>query len=183
MNVEDIEIIRSRRRTLALQVTSQGRVVARAPLRMPSSEIYAFARSKSAWIDRKVAGRRAQAAAAEPVLTKDERRALMEEARMVVPQRVRHFAGLVGVSCRSVMLRFQRTRWGSCSSTGNLSFNCLLMMAPPEVLDYVVVHELCHRREMNHSPRFWAEVERVCPEWRVRRRWLREQGAALLRRL
>ena len=183
MRVEEIEIVRSRRRTLALQVTGEGHIVARAPLRMPLSEIYAFARSKEAWLDEKVALRKALASSQQPKLTADERKALLRQARDVIPQRVSHYAPLVGVSCRSVTRRFQRTRWGSCSSTGGLNFNCLLMLAPSEVLDYVVVHELCHRKEMNHSARFWAEVERVCPDWRLHRRWLREKGTALLRRV
>ncbi len=94
-----------------------------------------------------------------------------------------HFAPLVGVSYGRITIRNQRTRWGSCSGKGNLNFNCLLMLAPPEVLDYVVVHELCHRKEMNHSPRFWAEVARVLPDYQQRRRWLKEHGGALVQRM
>jgi predicted metal-dependent hydrolase len=87
------------------------------------------------------------------------------------------------VSYGRITIRNQKTRWGSCSGKGNLNFNCLLMLAPPEVLDYVVVHELCHRREMNHSPRFWALVEQVLPDWRQRRQWLKTHGDALMRRM
>jgi len=82
-----------------------------------------------------------------------------------------------------ITIRTQRSRWGSCSAQGNLSFNALLLLTPPEVLDYVVVHELCHRREMNHSPRFWAEVERLVPDWKAQRLWLRTNGGALMARL
>ena len=80
-------------------------------------------------------------------------------------------------------MRRQRSKWGSCSSAGNLNFNCLLLLAPLEVLDYVVVHELCHRLEMNHSPRFWAEVRRVLPDYEAARGWLREEGGSLMARL
>ena len=80
-------------------------------------------------------------------------------------------------------MRAQRTRWGSCSSSGNLNFNCLLALVPPAVLDYVVVHELCHRLEMNHSPRFWQEVGRVMPDYEEHKKWLRENGAELIERL
>ncbi len=73
-------------------------------------------------------------------------------------------------------IRSQRTKWGSCSAKGNLSFNCLLMLAPPEFLDSIVVHELCHRKEMNHSKRFYAEVLRVFPEYRKWNKWLKENG-------
>ena len=77
----------------------------------------------------------------------------------------------------------QRTRWGSCSSKGNLNFNCLLMLCPEDVRDYVVVHELCHRKELNHSPRFWAEVAKVLPGYAVQRKWLKESGGTIIRRL
>ena len=97
--------------------------------------------------------------------------------------RVAHFAPLAGVSWGKITIRTQRSRWGSCSAQGNLSFNALLLLTPPEVLDYVVVHELCHRKEMNHSPRFWAEVEKLVPDWKARRLWLRHSGGALMARL
>ena len=97
--------------------------------------------------------------------------------------RAAFFAPLVGVRYGRVSIRSQHSRWGSCSSLGNLNFNCLLLLAPEEVLDYVVVHELCHRLEMNHSPRFWAQVERVLPDYAAARTWLRQNGESLLARL
>ena len=102
---------------------------------------------------------------------------------MSIPARVEFFAGRLGVSFGRISYRFQRTRWGSCSARGDLSFNCLLMLCPPEVLDYVVVHELCHRRHMDHSGRFWAEVALTLPDYNSRRAWLREHGPALMARL
>ena len=89
----------------------------------------------------------------------------------------------MGVTYGGITIRNQRSRWGSCSGQGTLNFNCLLMLAPPEVLDYVVVHELCHRKEMNHSAAFWAEVARVLPDYEARKRWLKENGPALIGRL
>ena len=79
-----------------------------------------------------------------------------------------------------ITIRNQKTRWGSCSSKGNLNFNVALMLVPEEVMDYVVVHELTHRKEMNHSQSFWTEVERVCPEYRKYRAWLKKEGTAVL---
>jgi predicted metal-dependent hydrolase len=98
----------------------------------------------------------------------------------VIPERAAHYAALMGVTYGRITIRAQKTRWGSCSSKGNLSFNCLLMLAPPEVLDSVVVHELCHLRVMNHSERFYAEVLRVFPEYREKHGWLKDNGDMLL---
>ncbi len=89
----------------------------------------------------------------------------------------------MGVSYGRITIRSQRTRWGSCSSKGNLNFNCLLLLCPEAVQDYVVVHELCHRKELNHSPKFWAEVERICPDYKTHRKWLKENGSSLIGRL
>ena len=100
----------------------------------------------------------------------------------MIPQSLALYAPLVGVDYGRVTLRMQKTRWGSCSPQGNLNFNILLMLAPAQVLDYVVVHELCHRLEMNHSPAFWAQVERVLPDYRQRRKWLKDFGGSLMLR-
>ena len=89
----------------------------------------------------------------------------------------------MGVSYGRITIRSQHTRWGSCSAKGNLNFNCLLMLTPPEILDYVVVHELCHRKEMNHSARFWAEVARVIPGYEASKNWLKDNGSALIARM
>ena len=123
--------------------------------------------------------------AASPVqpLTMEDIQKLADEALRVIPGRVAHFAPLVGVTYGRITVRNQRTRWGSCSSKGNLNFNCLLMLAPPGILDYVVVHELCHRKEMNHSPKFWAEVAKVMPDYKERQKWLRTEGSSIMRRM
>ena len=90
---------------------------------------------------------------------------------------------MVGVTYGRITIRNQRSRWGSCSGKGNLNFNCLLMLTPSHVIDYVVVHELCHRLEMNHSPAFLAQVERVLPDYRKSREWLKEHEKELIGRL
>jgi len=100
-------------------------------------------------------------------------------AKEYIPKRVAYYADLLGVTYGTISIRDQKTRWGSCSTKGNLNFNYRLMLAPPKVLDYVVVHELCHRKEMNHSPKFWAHVESVMPDYKEYRKWLKKNGNSL----
>ena len=101
-------------------------------------------------------------------------------ARELVTMLVEEEAPPLGVSYGRIQVRDQRTRWGSCSTTGTLSFNWRLVLAPFDVLDYVVVHELCHLVEANHSRRFWKLVERRRPDWRAQRDWLDRHGPELL---
>ena len=93
--------------------------------------------------------------------------------------RVQHFLPMTGGSFKRITIRDQKTRWGSCSETGTLSFNWRLMLAPPEVLDYVVVHELCHLTHMNHGKEFWAKVASVDPEYKEHIKYLKEHEESL----
>lgn len=177
-------IKRSARKSLSLEIMPDGSLLARAPQRMPEREIWAFIREKEDWIrvHREQRMERAADAAADP-LSPDQIKELADVALRVLPERCRYFAGIMGVSYGRITIRNQKTRWGSCSSKGNLNFNCLLMLAPPEIRDYVVVHELAHRKEMNHSPRFWKEVEEVLPDYRQRLLWLKKNGPELIARM
>ena len=177
-------VIRSRRKTLAMEVSDKG-VTIRAPLRAGEAEIRAFAEKHRQWAEKHLreAQARAEAAGNQPPLTEKELRALAEEALKVIPGRVRFYAEKIGVSYGRITIRNQRTKWGSCTEKGNLNFNCLLMLAPPEVLDSIVVHELCHRKVMNHSRAFYDEVLRVFPDYRKWQRWLRENGSLLMKRM
>ena len=116
-------------------------------------------------------------------LTMDELMELANKLMQIIPERVQYYAAKIGVTYGKITIRNQRSRWGSCSSKGNLNFNCLLALTPPEVIDSVVVHELCHRKEMNHSSRFYAEVLRVYPDYRKWDKWLKENGGKLMRRM
>lgn len=102
-----------------------------------------------------------------------------KEAHVFIPKRVRHYSHLLGESFGRIAIKDQKSRWGSCSSARNLNFNKRLMMAPIEVLDYVVVHELCHLKQMNHSEKFWSEVEKILPDYKERKKWLDENGKRL----
>ena len=158
-------------------------LIVRAPYGATEEQIAQLLRRHAAWIEaqrEKLA--RAREAVPEP-LSRGELEELARRTQAVIPARVAHFAPLVGVDYGRITIRSQRTRWGSCSAAGNLNFNCLLMLAPPEVLDSVVLHELCHRKEPNHSPRFYRELLRVCPDYWRWDKWLKDNGLALLRRL
>ena len=122
-------------------------------------------------------------ASQEPAMEADELLQLTKMAKQIIPPRVAHFAKLMNISYGRVTIRHQKTHWGSCSSAGNLNFNCLLLLAPEEILDYVIVHELSHRKEMNHSPAFWANVEAVLPDYKCRKAWLKNEGSSLIARL
>lgn len=178
------ELIRSRRKTLSLQVRQDGSVLVRAPMLTPQREIRRFLEKHADWIERQQQRLRQQAeeAAKIPPLSKDELRELTQLARKDLTARCEAFAARMGVSYSRIAIRNQKTKWGSCSSKGNLNFNCLLMLTPEEVRNYVVVHELCHLRHMNHSAEFWAAVEKLQPDYRNAKKWLKQNGAAVMNR-
>lgn len=187
MKVENmvLEVRRSNRKTMSVEITREARVLVRAPYRMPVQEIQRFVNEKSDWIEKHIQKmlERQQEAEKQESLTTEQIRELAEQALEVIPKRVAYYAKILGVTYGRITIRNQKTRWGSCSGKGNLNFNCLLMLTPPEVQDYVVVHELCHRKEMNHSRRFWHEVEKVLPDYRERRKWLKENGTSIIERM
>lgn len=183
----DVNIIRSNRKTVGIQVNEDLTVTVRAPYRASRKEIERILREKESWIIKSKERMRERAERNREAdltkLTMDEVRLLADEALRVIPERVAYFATQMGVTYGRITIRNQRTRWGSCSSKGNLNFNCLLMLTPPEVIDYVVVHELSHRKEMNHSKQFWSEVEKILPEYKKQERWLKNEGNLLMRRM
>ena len=95
-----------------------------------------------------------------------------EQARLVFTQKAETFKAVMGLNYKDILIRGQKTRWGSCSPAGNITLNWKLLMAPEEIVDYVIIHELAHRKHMNHSGRFWQLVERYCPRWKEHRKWL-----------
>ena len=184
-NMIEYRVIRSARKTLQVEIRPDGEVLVRAPQHLADAEIRRFVESKAGWIAEhraKVKARAEQAADVERLSMEDIRR-LADEAAKDIPERVRRFAPVVGVQYGRITIRNQKSKWGSCSSQGNLNFNCLLMLAPPSVRDYVVVHELCHLIELNHSKRFWTLVAAVLPEYRKEEQWLKTQGMLIMRKM
>ena len=180
-----VEVVYSNRKSVAIQIKPDGTVVLRAPYGVPKRELNRILEEKRSWIEVHLQEIKEREAAqkALPKFSMQEINELANKALAYIPERVKYYAPIVGVNYTRITIRNQKTRWGSCSSKGGLNFNCLLMLAPPEVIDYVVVHELCHRKEMNHSKAFWDEVEKVLPDYKSAKRWLRENGGELISRM
>ncbi len=209
-------VIRSKRKTLAVEITREGGILVRAPLRAARRDVVAFVEGHSDWIERKLSQARARQAQSAPRqflegetffflghayrlrLTEDggylsrrdgefllgselaSRAASLlrtwyrARAREILEERVGAFAWRMGLAVKGVRITDAKERWGSCNVSGKLNFAWRLVMAPPDVIDYVVVHELAHLVEMNHSRRFWERVGRILPDYTARRKWLRE---------
>jgi predicted metal-dependent hydrolase len=163
----------ARARRWRIEVGASGPPLVVVPRGTSRADVARIVESRQGWIARQLARR-------EPALGLDRVRLALAEARRLARARVtavaeREAPGL-GVDYERIAIRDQRTRWGSCSARGTLSFNWRLVLAPESVLEYVVVHELCHLAEPNHSPRFWALLEAARPGYRVEKDWLRRHG-------
>jgi len=176
-------VIRSKRKTISLELRPDGLLV-RAPRFATKWQIDRFVKDHELWIEKHQEKLEERQRALKDVdrLSDEDLKELAKKAKEVIPERVAHYAPLVGVTYGRITIRNQKTRWGSCSAKGNLNFNCLLMLTPPEVIDSVVVHELCHRLQMNHSDWFYREVRRVYPEYDKWNRWLKKNGRSILDR-
>ena len=180
-----VEVIRSQRKTMAIQVHADGRVTFRIPKQLPGTDVQKQLESHRGWILNKLLEMEDRRKKREKAKVQDgaktnqfpewgalqtvEKKHIQESFR----QRAEYYAGMMGVTFGNITIRNQKTRWGSCSGKGNLNFNYKLYFLPAELMDYVIIHELAHRRHMNHSAAFWQVVEQYCPEWRTARARLR----------
>lgn len=181
----DIRLIRSKRRSVSIEINKNCQIIARAPMRLAEDEILSFIKEKEVWIDKALAKAKSKQENLEkqPELFSKDMRELTLKARKEIPVLVKEYAEMMGVTYGKITIRSQKSRWGSCSSKGNLNFNCLLMLTPDDVVRYVVVHELSHRIHMNHSVDFWREVEKILPDYKKRRKWLKENGNEIIERV
>ena len=173
MAPDPVKIIYSKRRTVALQVSRRGQVIVRTPWRTPLSFIQKLVEQRRDWIAQALA----RVTPAGPVRQLSAREKL--EFKLLVRERMDYFAGLMGLKFKKLSIRNTVSRWGSCSRDGNISICRRLILAPPEILDYVIVHELAHLIHHNHSQSFWNMVENYCPHARQKRKWLRDNGDSL----
>lgn len=221
MPMEAKQIIRTKRKTLALIVKSDGSLIVRAPLRAPEKSIREFIEKNARWIEKKqdevlsaVPPSPRQYAPGESFLylgnpylleiVEEQKKALIleksfqlggsahkdpvqaferwyrERAREILSERVKLYASQYGFQYKGIKITSARTRWGSCSSSGSLNFSWRVIMAPIEVVDYVIVHELVHTVFHNHSKRFWKKLETIVPRYKEHKKWLRKNGQQLV---
>lgn len=181
INIGEIpaELIRSKRTTVAIEIKPDGTVLVRAPQKMSIANIEKFTRFHERWVKEKLERIEPQG----DKLSWEQITALRAQARSAITARVNHYAGIMNLKYGRIFIKQQKSRWGSCSEKGNLNFNFLLVLMPEEILDYVVVHELCHLKEMNHSPAFWAEVEKILPDYKERKKWLKDNGSQYMNKI
>jgi predicted metal-dependent hydrolase len=214
------KIVRSRRRTIALVVTPEARLVVRAPLRASAALIDDMVREKRSWIQKQIAMMKQRPRAivhaydegevfyflgrAYPLHIVDGARAAIErtdrlcvsrtllpdienrlkrwyieEARKEIHARCTWFSMKTGYTPASIRITDARQRWGSCTHKGGLNFSWRLIQAPPEIVDYVIIHEFVHLIQPDHSKKFWAKVREIMPDYERRRKWLRENERLL----
>ena len=173
----EVSVIKSKQKTISIQI-KPNEVIVRAPTRMKQNEIEKFVESKRNWIEKHLQSLSEKQKFFENIepYSDEEIRGFVAKAKEIIPQKVEYFADKIGVTYNKITIRCQHTRWGSCSSKGNLKFNCLLVLLPDEIIDSVVIHELCHRKQLNHSAKFYAEIGKVFPDYNRCRQWLKQNG-------
>lgn len=181
----NVEVRRTKRKSATIKITADMQIVVFVPLYVSDNEIERMVISKSKWIDEhmlKVQSTIDERSKLEKI-TFEQVKELADQAVEYIPKRVKYYAEKENFVYNKITIKNLVSRWGSCSTKGNLNFNCLLMLTPDYVIDYIVVHELCHLREMNHSEKFWAEVEKIMPDYQRAELWLKQNGGNLISRM
>ena len=166
-------LIRSDRKTVSIAITREGTVEVRAPRRMDEKRIRSFVESRQDWIETHLARQR-ERIAAHPEPDEEQRAALIEKARDVLPGKVARYSALMGLTPTKITVTGAKTRFGSCSGKDSVCFSWRLMQYPDEAVDYVVVHELAHIRQKNHGKAFYALIKSILPDYKQREKLLRQ---------
>lgn len=170
------KIIRSKRKTLALEISSDASLIIRAPKLLPLPFIKKFVKQKQNWITQKqklIRSRNKKLQNIKPRIITNQ------QALDKITPRVKHYSSISGFKYNKIKITSAQKRWGSCSIHNNLNFPKKLALAPDKIIDYVVIHELCHIKEKNHSFKFWNEVRKIMPNYKIHKKWLRENGYLL----
>lgn len=180
MKYESMKITKSKRKSISIKVTDDGLVVVRAPKRVSEAYINSFIKKSSKWIDKKLEAVGVQnTKLKEYKFSKNEISRLKKKAKLVIKTRLDEISEQIGIEYNNFRLSGAKKRWGSCSSKKTISINWRLIFAPPDIIDYVITHELAHLKHMNHSKRFWKLVETYIPNYKDKRKWLNENDFLL----
>ena len=173
--MRDYKLIRSVRKSVSIHVEADGDVVVRAPVKTSKVFIDSFVASKSDWIQKSIDKmHKRQEDRKELSLSDDQIKAHKVMASEYLAERSEYFAKLMSVRYKQLKINSANTRWGSCNSKGEINFTYRLILAPKDLVDYVVVHELAHLKEMNHSKKFWSIVSHVMPDYKQRQKLLND---------
>ena len=177
-------IVKQHRKSISIKIRNSSLIEVHAPFGVGDKDIDAFVEKHGDWINAKLAEMQEAESALNSidVVSRAELDEKIELAKKIIPEKCAYYADMIGVDYGRITLKAQKTLFGSCSAAGNLNFNIALMFAPEKVLDYVIIHELCHLKEMNHSMDFWHEVEKVMKDYKVERQWLKDNGAIIMRK-
>jgi predicted metal-dependent hydrolase len=175
-----VEVIKSLRRSVVLTVKN-GRIIVKAPVGFSDRKIKAFLDTKRSWIDKRL--KEFEESKNVPKLTSEEIEKLRNETYNIVNDFADKYSKIIGVSFNKITVKKQRSIWGSCSTKRNLNFNLLLSLMPKEIIEYVVIHELCHLKEMNHSNKFWRLVKTYCKNCEYCKKWLKVEGNKMLNKI
>lgn len=178
-------IQKSRRRSISVSVIEDNKVLVKAPYFTPEHTIKDFLISKKDWLTKQIEkqNNEKEKAISLGLISEDELKKIKKTAKKVIPEKVEYWSNKIGVTYGRISIRLQTSRWGSCAQNGNLNFNCLLVIMPEEILDSVIVHELCHRKYMNHSKDFYSEIDRVFTDYKKCNKWLKEHGGIYMKRI
>jgi len=180
-------LIKGKRKTIGLEVKAGGEIVVRIPKALPVHYLSGFIEERKDWIYNAYLNQKDKVSMkmAKEEEKKDPRLCYLEKkyrdaAKRYLYERVEYYTQITGSAYQGIRIADQKTRWGSCSSNKTLSFSWRIMLAPPRVTDYVVIHEVCHLKHMNHSKDFWNMVESLDPDYKEHRKWLKENGNTLI---
>lgn len=175
------EITYSKRKSIGIRIDSQGCVKVRAPFFTSKKWIEKVLAERVKWIEETLVQIETEKKYHVPEFHEDEIKKYRKEARLILSAKAECFGRQMKVSYGRIAIKDQKSCWGSCSARKNLNFNWRLILMPEEILDYVVVHELAHLKQLNHSPEFWRTVEEVLPDYKARRKWLKANGKYFIR--
>lgn len=168
------KIIYSKRRTLCIQISKNGEIIIRSPKNLSIKNIQKFVNEKSCWINNKLNQRKNHIFKAQKFLDKNNRNISKKSAYIIISKRAKELSSTHGFKYNIIKVTNAKTRWGSCSYNNNLNFTKTITILPPDIIDYIIIHELAHTKEKNHGKNFWAIIKNIIPDYKNKIKWLKE---------